>query len=230
MNCILVDDEPLALDLLDDNLKGVPFVQVLARCRSVVEADAILKTGSVDLVFCDIRMPGITGLQWLRSLSVKPLFVFITAYEQHAVESFALDVVDYLLKPVEQDRLLQACNKALQVLEYRTSARRVTDRKFMFLNLDYSMVKIMFEDIVRIEAWKDYVRIYLRTSKPLVVRISMKAMEDLLPPSQFIRVHRSHIVSIAQLEAVHKSTVSVQGCELPIGEGFRDNVISLVQR
>src|SRR5687768_5954388 len=206
INCIAIDDEPLALDLLEDNISKVPYLQLVARCENAMEAMQVLREKTVDLIFLDIQMPGLTGLQFIQSLNQKPMFILVTAYEKYALEGFNLDVVDYLLKPVSLERFIKACNKALELHGLRTGAKSASNEptpEYFFVNVDYSLLKIVFSDLAWIEGLKDYVRIHLKsTTKPVVTRMSMKSLEDELPASQFIRVHKSFIISKKHITAI----------------------------
>lgn len=230
IKCIAVDDEPLALMLLEDYISKVLFLELVAKCSDAFEANAVLQKENVDLVFIDIQMPGLTGLQFIKSLTAKPMVIFITAYEKFALQGYDLNVIDYLLKPVPLDRFMQACNKALELhkLKNKEPQNHETAPDYMFLNVDYSLVKVMFKDIIWVEGLRDYVKIYLKSpAKPLVVRMSMKAMEDELPSSMAVRIHKSYIVSLDSITAIRKNSVFINDLELPVGETYRDVITQL---
>jgi len=231
LQCIAVDDEPLALSLLEDNIKKVPHLNLVAKCNDAFEAMKVLQEQKIDLVFIDIQMPGLTGLQFVQSLHEKPMVILITAYKQFALDSYDLDVVDYLVKPVALDRFMKACNKAKALYELKTSKKEGSNTlppDYFFIHADYSMVKVMFSDIIWIEGLRDYVKIHLKsTSKSLVARSSLTAIEKELPPSKFIRVHKSYILSIDSITAIRKNSVFIKDLELPIGETYRDAVLQL---
>src|SRR4030095_4454385 len=176
MKCLAVDDEPLALALLQDNIRLVPSLDLVASCSTAMEALAILNEQEADLIFLDIQMPGLTGLQLLHSLSAKPMVILITAYEKYALEGFNLDVIDYLVKPVPFERFLKACNKAIDFykLKKNASAEIVSWPEYFFVHAEYGLVKIVFSEIRLIEGLKDYLTIHLGESKPMIIRISMK--------------------------------------------------------
>src|SRR5882724_11980350 len=157
LRCIAVDDEPLALDLLEDNIRQIPYLQLEAKCKNAIEAIEILRRENIDLVFLDIQMPGLTGLQFIQSLTQKPMIILVTAYEKFALEGFNLDVIDYLVKPVSLDRFIKACNKALELHNLRT--RKIESPavfpEYFFVNVEYSLIKIEFSDIQWIEGLKD---------------------------------------------------------------------------
>ena len=231
MKCIAVDDEPLALHLLTEYISKVPFLELVATCGDAFEAARVLQEKDVDLVFTDIQMPGLTGLQFIQSLAKRPMFIMVTAYKKFAPEGFDLDVVDYLIKPVGLDRFLKACYKAKELQELRAgqaapseAAGPATARPgYIFVNADYSLVKLLFADIIWVEGSGDYVKFHLRSSsKPLLVRMSAKALEAELPATQFIRIHKSYIVGVSGITAVRKNSVFIGAMELPVGETYRE--------
>ena len=231
IRCLAVDDEPLALELLVDNISKVPFLQLVAACDNAMEAKKIMQQESIDLIFLDIQMPGLTGLQFIQTMTVKPMIILITAYEKFALEGFNLDVTDYLVKPVSLDRFVKACNKAQQLFELKSQQKSLSPADspgYFFVNVEYSMVKITIADIVYIEGLKDYIRINLKSSqRPVVTRMPMKTIEEQLPSTDFIRIHKSYIVSIAFITSARKSSVFINTLELPVSDTYRDAVTSL---
>lgn len=234
LNCIAIDDEPLALKLLEDNISKVPFLKLTASCKNAFDALKVLQENSVDLIFIDIQMPGLTGLQFIGSLEKRPLVIFITAYKQHALESYDLAVVDYLVKPVSLERFIKACNRAKELHELKSAKQPLSPPKqtdYFFLNADYSQVKIMFNDIIWMEGLRDYIKIYLKSSgKPLLFRTSLKAVEPELPSAKFLRIHKSYLVAIESITSVRKNSVFIKDMELPIGETYREAVERLVRK
>ena len=229
MKCIAIDDEPLALDLLEDNISMVPYLQLTGKCNNAFEAIEILRQQPVDLIFLDIQMPGLTGLQFLESLPNKPLVILITAYEKYALEGFNLDVTDYLVKPVSLERFIKACNKAQELHQLKTGGKTAREQAdFFFVNADYSLVKVVFADIIWIEGLKDYVKIHLRNNqKPVVTRMSIKGLEEDLPTARFVRIHKSYIVAIAAITAIRKNNIYMNELELPVGDTYRDMVYAI---
>ncbi|HEY9008656.1 MAG TPA: response regulator transcription factor [Ohtaekwangia sp.] len=232
MTCVAVDDEPLALDLLEDNIKKIPYLKLLKKCSNALEANSFLQTQPVDLVLLDIQMPGLTGIQFLQGLSKNPpLVIFITAYEKYALEGYNLDVVDYLLKPVSFERFLKAVNKAHDkftaqkhpvVIQPVAAAPVAT---YLFVNSEYNLVRIDFSDIAYIEGLKDYVKIFLLSStRPVITRMSMKSLEEKLPADQFVRVHKSFIVSLNKITSIRKGRISLLKAQIPISEHYKDNL------
>jgi DNA-binding LytR/AlgR family response regulator len=232
LHCIAIDDEPLALDLLEDNIRGIPFLVLVAKCRNAMDAIEVMQREQIDLVFSDIQMPGLTGLQLIQSLTTKPMFIFITAHEKFALAGYDLDVVDYLLKPVPYERFVKACNRALGYynLQQTPPNMRQETKEFIFVPVDYKMIKVTLADILMIEGVKDYVRINFQTpTRTLLIRISMKAILDMLPASLFIRIHKSFIVNVRKITTIRKNVLFVGDQELPIGEQYKDQVTRLVE-
>ena len=231
LNCLAVDDEPLALELLEDNISKIPFLHLEAACDNVKDAMQIMEGKSIDLIFLDIQMPGLTGLQFIESMVVKPMIILITAYKKFALEGFNLDVTDYLVKPVPPDRFIKACNKAKQLFDlkrHQKSAAPSANPGYFFVNADYSLVKITLKDIIYIEGLKDYIKIHLKSAQhPLITRMPMKSVEEQLPSSEFMRIHKSYIVSVAFITAIRKSSVFIDKLELPLSDTYRDAVTAL---
>ena len=232
LRCMILDDEPLALDLLEDYIRNTPFLQLQHRCTHPMDALPLLQSGAVDLVFSDIQMQGLNGMQLIRSLTSKPMFILVTAYHNFAVESYEFDVVDYLVKPVAYDRFVKAAGKALARHE-AGKTNIVSEPGYVFLQVDYSMVKVILADILYIEGVKDYVRLHYTLEKkslPLLVRISMKTIEDMLPHSSFSRIHKSYIVNITHINIIRKNSIFVAGIELPVGEQYKDITSNFINK
>lgn len=226
MTCVAVDDEPLALDLLEDNIKKIPFLKLVKKCSNALEANTFMQTQNVDLIFLDIQMPGITGIQFLQGLSKNPpLVIFITAYEKYALEGYNLDVIDYLLKPVSFERFLKAVNKAYDKFNAQKAPVVQASATYLFVNSEYNLVRIDFSDIAYIEGLKDYVKIFLLSSqRPVITRMSMKSLEEKLPADQFVRVHKSFIVSLNKITSIRKGRISLLKAQIPISEHYKDNL------
>ena len=232
MKCIAVDDEKLVLDLLVDNIQQVPYLQLVKRCRNAMEAAEALHAHDVDLIFLDIQMPGLNGLQFLQSLKHPPKVILITAYPEYAIEGFNLDVVDYLLKPVSFERFLKACNKALEL--HRLQQKPVAKEDlpdYFFVYVEYIQVKVSIPAIVYIEGMKDYVKIYLdNTTKPVITKISLKAIQEKLAGFRFARTHKSYIVAADKVTAVKRDLVCLGGLELPLSESYKAAVGDMLTR
>jgi len=234
LRCLAIDDEPLALELLEDNISQVPYLKLEGKCSNAFEALKFLQEQTVDLIFLDIQMPGLTGLQFIQSLTQRPMIILITAYEKFALEGFNLDVIDYLVKPVPLDRFIKACNKAWELYNLRlkkTETSSSIEPEFFFVNVEYSLLKVEFADIQWIEGLKDYIRIHLKnSSKPVITRMSMKAIEEELPSSRFIRVHKSFIVSVSAITSVRKNSIFIGVEEIPIGDNYKDAVNMIINK
>lgn len=239
IRCLAVDDELLSLELLEDNIRQIPFLQLIGRCHNAYEAMAIMLKEPVDLLFLDIQMPGITGTQFLQSLSTRPMVIFITAYKKYALEGFDLDVLDYLIKPVPFDRFLKAVNKAVEYQSYKNqsfkhqplppAAAPETPADYFFVNVGYDLVKVTVSDISHVEAWKDYIKIYLCSEvRPLITRLSVKALADRLPPARFVRVHNSHIVAVDKISSIRKNRIYIGNHIIPVGGLYRDDLFSII--
>ncbi|MEI7663192.1 MAG: LytTR family DNA-binding domain-containing protein [Bacteroidota bacterium] len=234
IRCIAVDDEMLALDLIEDNIKKVPFLELVKTCRSAMDAIEVIQTQPVDLIFLDIQMPDISGIQMLKSLNNKPVVIFTTAYSSYAQEGYDLDVIDYLLKPYSFERFLKAVNKVHEYLDLQNRAliqpaarELVTSPNFLFVKADYKLYKINLADILYIEGLKDYVKIYV-SEKPIVTQMSMKTLEEKLPSYDFIRVHRSFIVAFNKIDFIQKHMLTIGKKEIPISEHYRDQLFSII--
>lgn len=228
IRCIAVDDEPLALELLADNISKVPYLQLVAKCSDAFEATQIMQQQQIDLVFIDIQMPGMTGLQFIESMISKPMVILVTAYKQYALEGFDLNVVDYLVKPVSIERFIKACNKAQELYALKNQSGKQAG--YIFVNVGYSLQKVVLSDITWVEGMRDYIQIHLKSSpKPILVRMSMKALEEQLPVQQFIRIHKSYIVAIDSITAVRKNSIFIGERELGIGETYSDAVTRLIR-
>jgi DNA-binding LytR/AlgR family response regulator len=232
IRCLAVDDEPLALELLEDNISKLPYLKLVASCDNALEAMKIMEQEKIDLIFLDIQMPGLTGLQFIQSMTVKPMIILVTAYEKFALEGFNLDVTDYLLKPVSLDRFMKACNKAKELFDLKklpAESSAASDPGYFFVNVDYSMLKITTADIMYIEGLKDYIKIHLKSSqKPVVTRMPMKTIEEQLPGNAFLRIHKSYIVSIAFITAIRKSSVFIGALELPVSDNYKDAISAMM--
>jgi two-component system LytT family response regulator len=230
LTCIIVDDEPLARNLIKDYVEQIPYLSLVSVCASPMDAIEILKRESIDLMFLDIQMPQITGLSLLKALTEKPMVIFTTAYSEYALDGYEHDVIDYLLKPITFERFLVAVEKASQ--RFQVNQGRSTDdsptvvvesnpsQPFIFVKDGTKLVKIRFEDILYVEGLKDYVTIHTRTQKVVTLQ-RLKNLEEQLPTDKFIRIHHSFIVSIDAIDTVHKGEVQIGQTLIPISESYR---------
>lgn len=227
INCLAIDDEPLALDLLEDFISRIPFLKLAEKCSSAFEAMKILQQENIELLFLDIQMPDITGIQFLKTLESKPKVIFTTAYPEHALEGFELDATDYLLKPFSFERFLKAVNKASKQIQLQHAASEPAEQSassdekdYIFIKSGYDTVKVAFKNIRYIQGLKDYVKIHTYDSTILTL-VSMKAILKRLPADNFVRVHRSFIVAIDKIDLVQKRRISLGETEIPVGDTFR---------
>ncbi len=236
MTSIVVDDEKLVLELIVDNINQVPYLHLVKACHNALEAVEVIQQRSIDLIFLDIQMPRLSGLQLLQSLREPPLVIFITAYEEYALEGYDLNVVDYLLKPVSFARFLKACNKAKELFDLRSGKMNTLNSPdvapdHIFVHVEYNLLKIVFTDILWIEALKDYIKIYMASSKkPVLTRMSMKVMEEKLPPDKFVRTHKSFIVAVDKISVIKKDMVVIHENEIPISEFYKENVTKTINK
>lgn len=229
MRCIAVDDESLALDLLEDNIKKVPFLTLVKRCKNAFEAHEAVMKDNIDLMFLDIQMPGISGVQFLQSIAKPPLVIFITAYEQFALQGYNLDVVDYLLKPVSFERFLKAASKAHELFTLKSNAAINPSTEYLFVNSEYNLVKVNIRDIIYIEGLKDYIKIFIaNATRPIITRLSMKSIEEKLPGDRFVRVHKSFIVAIEKIISIRKGKISINNVQVPISEHYKENLYRFI--
>ncbi|WP_347159126.1 LytR/AlgR family response regulator transcription factor [Pontibacter chitinilyticus] len=236
IRCIAVDDEPLALDIIESYVSKLPYLQLVKTCSSATEAMQVLQEGPIDLMFLDIEMPELTGIQFLNILKHQPLIIFTTAYPDYALEGFNQDAVDYLLKPIPFDRFLKAVNKAQERMQRNgktTDAAPVAtltapEHDFMFVKADYKTVRIDFKDILWIEGLKDYIIIQTKDQK-IITLLSMNKMMEKLPDTKFLRVHRSFIVSLQKIDSIEKSRIRIGSKEIPIGEVYKEAFLKWVE-
>ena len=236
LKCIAVDDEPLALDIIEDYISKVPFLELVRRTENAIEALQIVQAGGIDLVFLDIQMPELTGIQFLKIANGKANYILTTAYSQYALESYDLNVSDYLLKPIAFDRFYKAVEKVHDRLKKATPTDVPVQasptpsplpsvvnpiQDFIFVKTEHKIQKIELDDILYIEGLKDYISIFTRNERVITLQ-NMKKMEETLPKSQFIRVHKSYIIALDKIESIERSRITICGKIIPIGDTYRD--------
>ena len=242
MKVIIVDDEPLAQDVLETYVERMPDLDLVAKCNNAFEANQALKDHDVDLMFLDIQMPQLTGMDFLRTLPDPPLVVFTTAYSEYAIEGFELDALDYLLKPISFDRFAKAVNRAKEQLDLQTTGSTSADavaevdsaeEDFIFVKADKKLIKVNYADVLYIEGLKDYVIIRLENSRIITLQ-TMKSLENKLPEKFFKRIHRSYIINISKVEAVMGNMIEIteKGAKkhLPIGKNYRSELQDMVNK
>jgi DNA-binding LytR/AlgR family response regulator len=225
INCLAIDDETPALDILEDNIRRIPFLHLVNKCKNAYAAMEVLQNqGPIDLLFLDIEMPGISGLSFLKSLPNKPMVIFITAYRNYAVEGFELDVLDYLVKPVAFDRFLKAAGKALEYQGFKQKEGGPAFPDFLFIHTEYQLTKIVLQEITYIEGLRNYIKIHFSTTaKPILSKLSLKAIEEKLPPAKFARVHKSFIVSLDKIASIRNDVIRIGLRAIPISKSCRDD-------
>ena len=234
IKAIIVDDEPLALDVLETYIEKMPELSLVAKCENAIEANEALKNNDIDLMFLDIQMPQITGVEFLKSLNNPPEVIFTTAYPDYAVEGFELNAVDYLLKPISLDRFMKAVNKVSEKIGNKGGDGGSTvemEGDFFFVKADKKLIKVDFDDIIYIEGLKDYVIIRQEAGRVITLQ-TMKSLETKLPDTIFKRVHRSYIVNINKINAVVGNMLEVtekgQTKHIPIGKNYREDLLNII--
>ena len=227
IRCIVIEDEPLAVKVLADYISQVPFLELQQTFKDAIAATDWLRNNQTDLIFLDIHLPKLKGMAFLRTLANPPAVIITTAYHQYAVEGFNLSVTDYLLKPFEFDRFLNAVNKVKPAIAAKPMKEGSEDaRDHLFLNVQKKKVKILFSEIVYIESQREYIRI-VTTKKEYLSKMSTHEIEALLPPTLFKRIHRSFIVSVRKIDSYTAEMVDVAGTSIPIGRGYKDVIENL---
>lgn len=232
--CLIVDDEQLARLLLEEFVKKVPMLELAGMCKNPLEAMDILQKEHIDIMFLDIQMPEITGVEFMKLLQHKPATIFTTAYSEYALEGYQLDVIDYLVKPFPLDRFIKAVNKAIDFVDLKRSANakgleKGTDANHLLLHADHKIYKVALDDIQYIEGLKEYVS-YYTPGKRIIVLQSLKSIEESLPSDKFIRVHRSYIVPIDKIKTLDGNQVQIGDKLIPIGRSYKEDVMKRVFR
>jgi DNA-binding LytR/AlgR family response regulator len=229
INCLVIDDEPPARDILKKYIAGVELLQLAGECSNAVETLSFLQGNSVDLLFLDIKMPHILGTSFLRTLKNPPKVIFTTAFRKYAVEGFDLNAIDFLLKPISFERFLQAVNKVMQLDIHVSNGNQQNEllpdqsHPFLYFRADRKMVKVFLDDIVLIESLKDYIKV-ITTTRVIVSKQSISALEEMLPKDAFVRVHRSYIIAINKIDSYNSDSIELAKKEIPIGRLFRHDV------
>lgn len=234
IRCLLIDDEPPALKVLQSHIAQVSGLQIVGTCSNAVEAIDVLHQKAVDVMFLDIKMPKVLGTDFLKNLSNPPKVIFVTAYRDYAIDSYELDAVDYLVKPVSFERFLKTIDKLKRI----NGQQPVVEQKvykanpdaFVYLKSERVMQKVFVKDILYIESWKDYVKVFLTGNKHLMVKQSISAMESLFSEHEFLRVHRSFIISLNKVSGYNSTSVCLGATEIPIGRLYKQNVSIQLQQ
>lgn len=237
LKVIIVDDEPLAREVLEAHVSHIPELDLIASCEDAIEANDIIQSSDVDIVLLDIEMPQLTGIEFVKMLQTPPRIIFTTAYPNYAIEGFELDATDYLLKPISFNRFLQAINRAKEEINLREStqesAPKSGNENFIYVKADKKLVKIAYSEILYIKGLKDYV-IIKRDNDRIIALQTMKFLEKTLPSDKFIRIHRSYIIALDRIEAVNGNMVEIiekgEKVTLPVGKSYRDELLDLINK
>ena len=225
LNCIIIDDEPLVADLLASYAKKTLFLNLIGVFNSAVEGIKVIRENRVDLIFLDIQMPELSGLEFARILPKETKIIFTTAFSQYAVDGYKANAIDYLMKPVSYDDFLAGANRALEWFRSIRQSENASDDRFIFVKSEYKLVKIMFDDILYIEGLKDYVKIYLTDGRePVMSLMNMKKIEESLPRPEFMRIHRSYIVHMKKIEGIDRFRVVIGDAVLPISDSYKTTI------
>ena len=236
IRCLIVDDEPLALHILEDYISKIPFLQLVKATTNPIEALTIVQEKGADLVFLDVQMPELTGIQFLKIANGKAKVILTTAYPQYALEGYELDVIDYLLKPIAFDRFFKSVQKAQAVLRPEEKPVQAAPAPqpqqdflsdFIFVKTEHKIQKVYLNDILFIEGLKDYISIFTPAERIITLQ-NMKKMEDALPPKHFIRVHKSYIVSINKIDSIERSRIFINDKIIPVGDTYREEFFKII--
>lgn len=237
MKCVIIDDEPLAIDVIESYIKQIGGLEIVVKCTNPLEAITLLNKHRVDLIFLDIEMPNLTGIDLVKALDNMPQFIFTTAYPQYALDGFNLNATDYLVKPIPFHRFIKAVTRAKEkyVLETKSISilepileitHNTIQDNFIFVKSEYENIKINIDTIKYIQGLKDYIKIYTsETDKAILTLSSFKDILDKLPSARFIRVHRSYVVNIDFIKALQKTKIIIDGIQIPIGDTYKDEVL-----
>jgi len=229
IRCIAVDDETPALDILEDNISRVPFLQLVKKCKNAYQAMEALQQERIDLLFLDIEMPGVSGLRLLKEMEEKPMVIFITAYRKYAADGYDLDVLDYLVKPVSFERFQRAANKALEYHELRQKEKDAVFPGYIFIQSEHRLTKVFVHEILYIEGLGNYIKLYLMGSpRPILSKLSMKAIGEKLPAGKHSRVHKSFIVMMDKISSVRNDSIMIGETEIPLSRFYRDEFFKLI--
>ncbi len=233
LRCLLIDDEPPALRVLQSHIANMNGLEIVALCKNAVEALDVLNEKKVDVIFLDIKMPKILGTEFLKNIPNPPKVIFVSAYRDYALESYELDAVDYLVKPVSFERFLKAIGKVKRLMGHESDSDieepKINPEAFVYLKVDKNMLKILINEILYIESCKDYVKVFMNSGKNWLVKQSISSMENLLSEHKFLRVHRSYIISLNKLTGYNNLCVQLGIKDIPIGRLYKQHVMEVIQ-
>ncbi len=228
MNCLAIDDEPLALNVIKDFCSKLEFLNLVDTTTNPIDALQILESHQIDLIFLDIQMPNINGLEFTKTMTNPPMIIFTTAFSEHALEAYELNAIDYLVKPIPFDRFLKAANKA-QSLHKLQHTHQTPIQEFMMVKADYATLKVSFRDILYVEGLKDYVKIIMK-DQMILTKSTMKHIESKLPQQNFIRMHKSYIANLSKIEKIESNHIVYETEKLPIGNSYRNAFYSRIDK
>jgi DNA-binding LytR/AlgR family response regulator len=228
LSCVIIDDEPAARKLLHEFVEKVPYLDLRCKFENAIKAEAYLRNDEVDIIFLDIEMPEISGLQFLKMSEIKSLVILTTAFNQYALEGYQLDIIDYLLKPFPFDRFLKAVQKARDYIELKNAASGHLTSSYIFVRSEKRIEKIEFKDFLYAETLGNYVRIHLENKK-IISFLTLKSLESQVPPNEFIKIHQSFLVNSSKINAIEGNEVRINEIALPIGRNYRESVMQMVQ-
>lgn len=225
---LIIDDEFPARKLLSEYVSKVPNLQLCGTCENAIKAMEVMRTEPIDLILSDIQMPDLSGLEFIKSLKEKPLVIFTTAYAEYAIDSYELEAVDYLLKPISFPRFLQAINKVTERMKAKRkeTVPESTERGFFMVKADYKLYKIDYDNLLYVEGQSEYVTFHMKDKRRITAYYSLKKLEEELPANDFMRIHKSYIVSLSNIESVEGNMVSINGQKLAIGKNYKDALLS----
>jgi DNA-binding LytR/AlgR family response regulator len=233
IRCLIVDDEPPAREIIRRYIEAIPGLVLAGECANAIQVLGYLQKNQVDLIFLDINMPQLKGNEFLKILKSPPKIIFTTAHAEYALEGYELDVVDYLLKPIQFDRFVKAVQKMMSItatgIVVHKNQPEANAEAFIYFRADRKMIKVLLKDILYIESMKDYIKVFTKNNGAIITKQSMTSVEAMLPEDHFIRIHRSYIVSLSNIKSFTHEVIEVEKKEIPIGKLFRNNVLRMLQ-
>ena len=233
IRCIAIDDEPLALKQIAGYIDKTPFLDLVGLCESAIQAIELMENAVIDLMFVDVNMPDLSGIEFVKTLENSPKIVFVTAYSEYALDGFRVDAIDYLLKPIGYGDFLRSANKvkAWFDAQYQKPAEIRSNKDFLFIKSEYKILRINLDDIKYVEAMSEYIRIHLINSKPVMTQLSMKSIEEQLPDDRFMRVHRSFIIHLSKISVIERNRIVFDGSTyIPISEQYKSRFQEYVDK
>ena len=229
MNCLAIDDEPLALNVIKDFCSKLECLNLVDTYTNAIDAIQVLENQDIDLMFLDINMPNINGLEFAKTMSNPPMIIFTTAFSEHALEAYDLNAIDYLVKPIPFDRFLKSVNKVQSLYKLQNSNQKPPTQEFMMVKADYATLKVSFKDILYVEGLKDYVKIFIQ-DQMILTKTTMKNIIEKLPHQHFIRIHKSYIVNLLNIEKIESNHIIYGRARLPIGNSYRNAFFDMIEQ